>query len=298
MQPASTGGFWNNWSGFVENKISPALGEPISDAFADDYVDQSEYEAALAIQRPLDFAGGLLMEVRGGFTAQPHLSDDNAQESSYYGQLTLGDTYLPLGRAVQDGRLQKADDIEDAVRLFGRYRFASVHSGFLEKRTRDEQQTTAGIRYRDVRRIRCTDGRTAKSEYPCGNVAGWSWEARAELTYLWSTESSKDRIFPTVRGDIISGPFWGGFRGVVSAVGEWSFYQNERVGPESDLRQDFRLRVQAGVDITGPLRRLFGGSKAVSGEVLGRFQRNWSDRSDKEHSRIYFVPSLSFRTTF
>lgn len=109
------------------------------------------------------------------------------------------------------------------------------------------------------------------------NVAGWSWETRA---------------------DVISGPFWDDLRTVAAAMGEWTFYRNERVGSWSELRQDLRLRVQAGLDVSAPVRRLFAVKKDISAQVLGRFQRNWSDRADTKHSRLYFVPSITFGTRF
>ncbi len=64
-------------------------------------------------------------------------------------------------------------------------------------------------------------------------------------------------------------------------MGVWSFYRKERMGPRSELGQDLRLRVQAGLDVSAPVRRLFAVKKDISAEVLGRFQRNWSDRADK-----------------
>ena len=73
--------------------------------------------------------------------------------------------------------------------------------------------------------------------------AGWSWETRA---------------------DVISGPFWDELRAVAAAMGEWKFYRNKRVGPRSELRQDLRLRVQSGLDVSAPVRRLFAVKKDIS----------------------------------
>jgi len=97
---------------------------------------------------------------------------------------------------------------------------------------------------------------------------------------------------------VISGPFWIDLRAAAAAMGVWSFYRKERMGPRSELGQDLRLRVQAGLDVSAPVRRLFAVKKDISAEVLGRFQRNWSDRADKEHSRLYFGPSITFGTRF
>jgi len=130
------------------------------------------------------------------------------------------------------------------------------------------------------------------------NVAGWAWEACGKLKYLWSTDSTKNRIFPTASADVISDPFWDDLRAVAAAMGEWSFYRNERVGSRSELRQDLRLGVQAGLDVSAPVRRLFAVKKDISAEVIGRFQRNWSDGADTEHSRLYFGPSITFGTRF
>ena len=109
------------------------------------------------------------------------------------------------------------------------------------------------------------------------NVAGWSWETRA---------------------DVISGPFWDDLRTVAAAMGGWTFYRNERVGYWSELRQDLRLRVQAGLDVSAPVRRSFAVKKDISAQVRGRFQRNWSNRADKKHSRLFFVPSITFGMRF
>lgn len=289
---------WSDWSATLENRVAPALGEPVSDDFVDSYVDQSEYEVSLAIRRPLNFFYNLPFEIKGGVTAQPHLSDTAPQESSYYGQVTFGDTFMPLGRIVQGGDIQRAADIDDAIRAYGRYKISSIQKGILDGESRQEQQASAGVRYRDIRRVICTQGRQADGPYPCGDVPGRSWEARAEIAYLWSNDESRDRIFPSARVDYVSGPFWGGTRWVAAAMGEYSFYQNERVLPADELREDLRLRLQTGFDVSGPVKKLLAVSKGVSAEVIGRFQRNWSDRPDRRHKRLYFVPSVTFSTAF
>lgn len=295
--PPAPQGFWRGWSGTLENKVAPALGEPIADTFADDYVDQSEYEVSFALKRNLDSFFGAPFELKGGVTAQPHLSDDGAQESAAYAQVTFGDSFVPLNQLIAEGRLRKPKNREDAWRPFVRYRFADVQSGILDKHARDEETVSGGIRWRNVLTVQCDGGRSA-DVYPCGEDHGWALEVRGELAYLWSSDSSRDRIYPTARADVISPMFWGGVRTVAAVWYERSFYQNERVGVDQELREDERLRIQAGFDISAPVQRLFATGKTITAELLGRFQRNWSDRADREHSRLYFVPSISFRTEF
>ncbi|VXC90121.1 hypothetical protein SPHINGOT1_230150 [Sphingomonas sp. T1] len=75
---------------------------------------------------------------------------------------------------------------------------------------------------------------------------------------------------------MISGPFWNDLRAAAATMGVWSFYRKERMGPRSELGQDLRLRVQAGLVVSAqsgdrsPSRRTSRRNCAASSSGTGQ----------------------------
>lgn len=282
------------WSGSMEISASPRLGKPLP-RFSDEVLrDESEGEVNVSIQRD-EVLGNYPLKAKFGLTGSPQVLDDQDATSAYYGEITFGDTYRPLYELELEKGGGRAPDVEDAYRFYARYRFTSAHKGSFDTWLRDEHQLTAGIRYRDVRTIMCsTVMGPARDEGACSNLSGIYLEWRAEVSQIFSTDVTKRRIAPNVRGDIYSPRFLGGIRFFGRAQLEASFYSELRT-PAGALREDWRLRATSGFDLSALASRLGPG---INFELAGQYQRRWSNDPGSRHERLYFAPSISLKVGF
>lgn len=282
------------WDGFVEFQLRPAIGEPINRTADDDVVDDSEYEALLRIRRPLDSLRGIRLQLQGGVVSTPNLLDGENSQSALYGEIQLGDTYIPyteLRRA--NFRVSAAATRPNAFRPYVRYRYSRLYDGLLEDYSRTDHRATAGLRYRrvpfTVEQRHTEDGRPE----PAQILPGLYFELRAELSRVWSTNPGEELWNPRLQLDVYSRPFWNGTRFVFRATGEMSIYDNA-LAPNGDERVDTRLRVVAGFDLTEPLEDLLDLKDGImQAELMGRFQVRWSNDPGREHTRLYFVPTVT-----
>lgn len=295
QEAAEVGRGWtDDWEGTMAFSLSPRVGEPLPLDSSEDIVDESEGELSFVVRRPRTI-GSLQLQLKGGVTSSPHLFDDDDPESSLYGELTLGDTYLTIGELV----LREGGDpsaIRDAVRPYFRYRLTNVYGDFLQDWSRRDHTVTTGVRYRDIRTIMCHARMPAAAEVgACTNRPGVYVEARAEVNQTWSTNIGYRRLYPSLRVDVYSRPFAGGLRVFGWAQGELSFFHDERTPDDEELRRDFRLRLTGGLDLSEWARRLGPRLDLV---LAGQYQRRWSNNAGKEHDRGYFIPSLTLTTGF
>lgn len=63
----------------------------------------------------------------------------------------------------------------------------------------------------------------------------------------------------------------------------------------SRKRRDTRIRLTGGIDLSDAIGDWLPG---VDFEIAGQFQRQWSNDETKEHSRAYFMPSVTLSKTF
>lgn len=278
------------WSGFFEVSASPAFGEPIRTGANDDPVDDSEYEALLRLRRPLNRAGGIRLQLQAGVTSTPEFFEgslDESRESSVYGEVQLGDTFVPFRELRRRNFRITANATEPAAfRPYLRYRLARVDKGTFEGYLRTDHSMTAGLRYRRVPFV------TSDGKEP-----GLYYELRAQLTRIWSTDPSEELWNPQVRADVYSQPFWRGTRIVVRASAEANFFENVRVPdangiPSDELRREPRFRLNAGFDISKPLQTWLRFDD-IELELMGRLQRRESNDESREHWRLYFMPALT-----
>jgi len=75
-----------------------------------------------------------------------------------------------------------------------------------------------------------------------------------------------------------------------------SFYANAQ-NAAGDEREDWRLRLTAGVDFTALMKRLTHLSD-ITVELAVRYQQRWSNVAGQDHSRLYFVPTFRIATNF
>lgn len=287
------------WDGFAEVQLRPAFGEPLISDSDNDLVDDSEYEAMLRIRRPLDDLRGIWLQLQAGVVSTPNLLDGDNPESAYYGEVQLGDTYVPFSELRRGNFRESAAATRiNAFRPYLRYRFSVVNEGFLDRRTRDDHRATLGLRYRRVpfivERTYTEDG----VPIPPQVLPGFYFEVRAEVSRIWSTKGSEELWNPRVQLDLYSPPFWSGARFVVRTTGEMNLFDNA-LAPNGEERVDTRLRVSAGVDLSESLEDLLNiPDNRVQAEILGRFQSRWSNDPGREHTRLYFLPSLTVTLPF
>lgn len=291
----STSDWWRGWEGEAELSIGPRIGEPLPIDSDDDIVDDSEGELTISITRS-NIPTVNQLQFKLGITSSPQYLDAQDPESSYYGEVAIGDTYVSLRRLRPHSGNGATNEVEDAWRPYGRYRFTRIFQGFLNDYVRNEHQVTAGIRYRDVRSIMCDLAIAAATEVgACSNMRGVSWEVRAEVNRIWSSDDAEERFNPVLRFDLISRRLLGGVRIFGRAQAEAGFYQHARVPLTNERREDWRLRLTGGIDLSVLASRL---GPDVALELAGQFQRRWSNDPSKEHSRAYFIPTLSVTTPF
>lgn len=260
--------------------LSPTIGKPISSDADDSLVDDSEYELSLRVWRAVNHLKKMRVQIKIGVTDAPNYLDGDNPESTAYGELQIGDTYIPFRELLKGEFGSPVLASTNAIRPYARYRLVSVHEDFLQDRTRTDHKFTLGVRYRRVPYV---------MDDP--EVPGLYVEGRAEVTRAFSTSDPDEFWNPTLRLDVYSPPFWMDTRFVATVAGDANFYAHTRA-PDGDKRRDLRLRTTIGFDVTEPLKRLLGIS-GIRGELFGRFQRRWSNDSQKEHTRLYFLPSVS-----
>jgi len=271
------------WSAEGELTLSPSFGKSIEETSAAT-VDDSEYEAAIRLRGPLDSLGGMRLQLQAGVTYSPNW-DTDPSESAYYGEIQLGDTYIAPRRLLRGDFGTVASDTEPAIRPFGRIRHSRVEKNFLGSRQRDDTQATIGLRYRRAPYVLENDR----------SVRGMYFEIRAEVSRIWSTDRDERLWNPKVQFDVYSKPLARSLRLLARVSYEVNFFSEKRVPAE--LRQDGRLRVTAGADLSQLAARVFG-SENVSVEILGRYQGRWSNDPTGDHQRGYFVPSISLTLPF
>lgn len=275
--------------------VSPRVGEALPVDLAEDPVDESEGEASILIRRPNSILGKYQFQLRAGVVASPQHFDDQDPSSSIFGEVTIGDTYRTLGELTMQQPGDVSLNVADAYRPYLRYKYTRNYADFLQAWARDDHTITAGVRYRDVRTIMCDSEMAPATEVgACSDLPGVYLEVRAELNQTFSTDIGYRRLFPSVRIDGYSRPFWGGVRFFAWAQYEASFFEDERT-IEGDARHDGRLRATAGFDLSGLVRRAVPGLEFT---LAGQFQRRWSNNPDKRHERGYFIPAVSLSTSF
>ena len=267
------------WEGEAELTLRPSIGEPISTDGDDNLVDDSDYEFSLRFWRPINRLNKMRVQLKLGLSGTPNYLDGDNPESAAYAEVQLGDTYVPF-RNLLDGEFERAPEAANAIRPYARYRLVSVHDQFLRDWKRTDHKVTLGVRYRRVKYV-----------MDDVQVPGLYFEGHAEVTRVGSSQGSEELWNPRLQFDVIGAPFWMGTRFVFKATGEGSLYTKAEA-PDGDKRRDWRLRLTSGFDISKPLKELTG-IKGLRAEVLGRFQRRWSNDSNREHKRIYFVPTVA-----
>ncbi|HEY0028851.1 MAG TPA: hypothetical protein VGC35_13370 [Allosphingosinicella sp.] len=290
----------SEWSGNVEISTGARIGRKNPFDTTEDLIDESEHELALSgkVTHPI---WDLPLTVKGGITWSPQQFNDEDPESGLYGELTLGDDYHPihkLGRFEQAGDAD--DDVLDAMRPFGSVRYTRVYRSPLDGFVRDEEQVTLGIRYRNVVSIMCERrmgrGQSAEAVGACvdaegKSTAGISWELRAQVTRIWSSQAEEERLAPSVRADVVSQLIGRSLRFFVRGQYELQFYDHAMVASTGREREDRRLRLGAGIDLSDwATRRL----KGAGLELEAQYQRRWSNDADRRHERFYIVPTVSF----
>lgn len=248
-------------------------------------------------RRPLGMLGGIRLQLQAGIVSTPNFLDADSSESAAYGEIQLGDTYVPFSE-LRRGRFRSAGATrKNAVRPYVKYRFSSVHEDLLEQHKRSDHRATAGFRYR---RIPYTV-QPGYSENGIPDTKLWPgayFEVRAEVSKVWSSQGSEDLWNPRVQFDLYGPPFWNGTRFVFRATAEMNLYDHA-LAPDGDKRIDTRLRAVSGLDLSEPLRDQFDlPDGSVQAELLGRLQQRWSNDPGRKHTRLYFVPSLNFTVPF
>lgn len=283
------------WDRSIHFELGPRLGESLRPGTDEDPVDESELGAYLKFVRPDVFASQPIA-FRLGATYSPQWLDDTDPTGGFYGEVVLGDDPIPLFRlSLRDGS-GFATQVEDTIRPYASYRFTSVHQDFVGDWARDEHRAVLGVRFRDVQTIMCdVAGTTTANSTACSNIPGIYAEARIELVQTWSTDAGYTRTAPTVRLDVVSRPIAGAIRFFGRAQGEAAFYSSVRVAPLGPKREDWRIRVTAGLDLSGLAARLNDG---ITLEAAVQFQQRWSNDPGREHTRAYFVPALSMKSSF
>lgn len=295
---ASSKGFFSGWEGQQEFSISPRVGKALPLDSGEDRVDESEGEVSLLARRE-NTLGVLPLQLKGGLTLSPQLFDDGDPESAFYGELTVGDSFIPfrqiLLRPGVKGAGARATKVEDGWRPYFRYRFTSIYADLFDAWDRNEHRGTIGLRYRNIETIMSSGRMRPASEVgAASNVPGWSWELRGEVNRVWSTASSKRQWNPMVRGSLFSRPIAGFFRLYGEAQFELGLFRDEK-DLEGDLRRDRRLRLTGGVDLSEWASKV---GADVTFQLTGQYQRRWSNVADARHERGYFIPALSIITSF
>jgi len=287
------------WSGGVELSLSPRIGKEQPFGTSQEVVDESEGELSASIKRADAVrlsSLSLPLQLKVGVTTSPQYLDEADPESSYYGEVTLGDEFIPLTKYLVRGTGKTTGAVSDARRPYARYRYTRIYNGFLDDFARNEHQVTLGFRYRNVVSIMCdVAGLPPADEEACSDQPGVSVEVRGELNAIWSSDRNEERIAPHVRLDVTSRRLWGGARLFGRGQLEARFYDHARAAATGKRREDWRLRLTAGVDISEALAKAIPGAEL---ELAGQFQRRWSTDESKEHSRFYFVPALTLSLGF
>lgn len=284
------------WKMWIDLRASPAIGEDVRISSDTDRVDDSDYEATLRIRHDIDRLRGLRIEARAGVVALPNTFDNEDAESSIYGEVQLGDTFLTFAdiRRLRLGQSASAT-ARKAARPYVRYRFSRNYGGFVTDYKRTDHRFTAGLRYRYVPwTVVWTPTEGGQPSQPV-TLPRTYFEARGELTRVDSTAPSQEHWNPRVQVDFYSRPFWNATRFVVKATGDLFRFDNLRTqGGERIL--DKRLRLSAGFDVSEPIKDWMDlTDTSLQLEITGRWQRRWSNQPTREHSRAYFVPQLSLQ---
>ncbi|TXC73374.1 hypothetical protein FSZ31_01020 [Sphingorhabdus soli] len=259
-----------------------------------DLVDESELGAKIAFKRKS--SNGLVpLQFSFGITDSPGLVKGADPASTYFGRITIGDAYLPLRElTLASDPTKSATAVSDAIRPYAYYQYSSLHDGLLKKRQREDNEVGVGLRYRDVVTImadRAMNG-SAEEVGAATNTPGWYWEASGQIARIWSSNPDKEKLVPQVKLSVYS-PIIRRVRFFAKGQGDFSFYQSA-LTPMGDDRQDQRLRVTAGVDLSS----LVEDWGDVSLEIAGQFQRQWSNDPTAESTRGYFLPSASISFEF
>ncbi|HEY0086417.1 MAG TPA: hypothetical protein VGB65_10960 [Allosphingosinicella sp.] len=283
------------WSGGVELSFSPRIGKQQPFGTSEELIDESEGELSVSIKRT-NTVGRLPLQLKAGISTSPQYFDEGDPESGYFGEITVGDAFIPLTTYLVRGTAEKTDAVSDARRPYARYRYTRIHNGFLDGFARDEHQATLGFRFRNVVTIMCDVADLPPAdEEACSKEPGVSFEVRTELNRIWSSDRNEERFAPQVRLDITSRRLWGGARIFGRGQIEARFYDHARAAATGKRREDWRLRLTGGVDVSEAVARAVPGAEL---ELAAQFQRRWSSDETKEHSRFYFVPALTFSLGF
>ena len=278
----------SQWEGTLELNAAPTVGIPLNSSSTADPIDEMEFEAAIRFRRTIDEIGGLRLQFKAGVTSSPNFVDNDAAESSYYGEIQIGDTYMPFS-ALRQGRFgTSAGPVRvNAVRPYGRYRISSVHDDFIEAYQRTDHRAILGLRYRRV------TGNQPDPDDSSKNIPKFYLEVRGEVGRVWSSLDSEEHWNPRFQVDLYSPTFFNRTRFVVRATAEASIFDNA-VAPSGEKRSDKRIRISTGFDLSDSIKDwLDWQDRSVTIELLGRFQKRWSNDPSKEHTRGYFVPTIA-----
>lgn len=277
----------SGWDGALELQAGPLLGTAVTEGVGFDPVDEMEFETALRFRRTIDELRGLRVQFKAGVTSAPNLFDSDGSESSLYGEVQLGDTYLSPKEFRHARFGGKVEAYDNAVRPYLRYRLTSVHDDFLEQHKRLDHRAVLGLRYR--RGL----GSEADPDEPGMMIARAFAEVRGELHKVWSSSNNEEAWNPRFQGDFYSPTFLNRTRFVVKASLELTAF-NFALAPNGKKRVDQRFRINAGFDLSDSFADWFDWKKRkVTVEILGRFQQRWSNDPSKEHTRAYFVPTIA-----
>ena len=287
-QQAGSSELVDDWSGELALSISPRVGQPLSAESDDSPIDESEGGVSVAVKRKGD-RGFTHFQVKVGADSSPQLLDDADATSAVYGELTLGDAFIPFPLLAEE---LGGADASDAVRPYARYRYARKFADFLGDYDRTDHKVTAGVRYRDIRKL-MSSSMVRDASGRLSPVMGWYWEGRAEISRVWSTNDAKELLNPLVRVDVYSRPMLLG-RLFARAQGDVGFYEHAQT-PTGEKRVDKTMRLTGGLSLDSLISRLSG---ALSAEAAVQYQRRWSNEPTARHERWYFVPSVTVTTKF
>jgi hypothetical protein len=282
-----------NWRGELTFSVNPRLGralpERASDSIAD--FDESDGGLRLAITR---LAGDRRprLQIAAGVRSVPQYFDDRDPSSVAFGEITIGDNTPYRELVLMDPQDNPStDQVTDNFEWYLRYRHSANFNDFLQSRARSENAITAGIRIRDVKTIMCSQrGLDSAVEIgACSNTPGVYWEGSFAVTNIWSSNSGLNRLEPNLEFAAYSRPIRDAFRFFGGLSGNYSYYDSA-VTSDGDLREDFRVRATIGIDFTDYLRSL---GPRMSASVGLQWQRRWSNDSNQQHERLYFVPGFN-----
>jgi hypothetical protein len=282
----------NPWSKTINLDINPLIGRGISQQDNNDIVDDSSVDASIRFSRSISPEADF--RLRAGVILTPNIYDSDAVSSGLYAQVSVGERAFANGdpRSLRE----YATAFPDKTKPYLRYRISRAYDGFVNDGTRFDHRITAGINHRDVRGVMCPRSEPDGSyNGPCTSE-GMFFEYDVVLNTQWSTESERNRIYPSAKFTVTSRPIFGDLRVFGSIFGETSFFSNSRVDSGS-LREDRLLQFNAGLDLSAPFQSWLGLSSGAF-SISGQWAKQWSNDADRRFTRAIFAPSLAVDFAF